>query len=137
MIHLHNVAVHLEPDRAWARDDVPAGPYLHGSRKRYEQGDHLLTDVVSTMPGEEDDRRMCFATVSLDEALDWAYRRGIRHGGDTLYVYEVEMEDPQVDVNAHPLGSEGPVTSVMSPRGRVVRVAHEVPVTEYPHAFLG
>ncbi len=80
---------------------------------------------------------MCFATVVQDEALDWAYRRGIRHGGDALYVYEVDMEDPQVDVNAHRPGSLGPITSVMSPRGRVVRVVAEVAVSAYPHAFLG
>jgi hypothetical protein len=46
------------------------------------------------MAGDEDDRLMCFASTSAEEALRWAYQRGLRHGGDTLYVYEVEMNDP-------------------------------------------
>jgi hypothetical protein len=134
--------VPTENYRGWTLDDLPVGPYLHGTRRRYEVGELLLTDIVSGAPGEEDDRQMCFATVSLDEALDWAYRRGIRHGGDTLYVYEIEMDDPQVDVNMHGHGDytrgTGPsLTSVMSHRGRILRLAHEIPVAEYTKKMLG
>lgn len=125
---LYPVAPDLPP---WGPYDVPSGPYLHGSRRRYAVGDLLPTDIISNMPGAEDFRQMCFATTSHRDALDWAYRRGIRHGGDTLYVYEVEMEDPEVDINMHRPGSLGPVTSVMSPRGRVVRVVDSVLVAEY------
>lgn len=134
---MQNGPVHLDPDREWTPEEVPVGPYLHGSRKKYEPGDLLLTDVINTMPGEEDERLMCFAIVSLEHALDWAYRRGIRHGGEIIYVYEVEMDNPKVDVNMHRPGAEGPVTSVMSPKGRVVKVAVEIPVADYPHAFFG
>ena len=116
---------------------MPPGPYLHGSRRFYEVGECLITGVVNNIEGEEDDRQMCFATTSMDEALDWAYRRGIRHGGRTLYVYEIEMADPQVDVNAHPPGTDGPITSVMSPCGRVLAVANEVALEDYPHTTFG
>jgi hypothetical protein len=73
---------------------------------------------------------LCFATTSQDDALDWAYRGGIRHGGDTLFVYEVEMENPQVDVNMHSPGSLEVITSVMSHRGLVVAVALAVPTAD-------
>lgn len=111
--------------------DVPPPPYLHGSRRKYEVGDLLLTDIINNIPGEEDPRQMCFATTSRAEALDWAYRRGLRHGGDTLYVYEVEVESPEVDVNMHRPGSDGPITSVMSARAQVVRIVESVPVEDY------
>ena len=130
-------SVSYDPDRLWTRADVPPGPYLHGSRREYDVDELLLTDVVCNIEGEEDDRQMCFATISMEAALDWAYRRGIRHGGDMLYVYEVEMEDPQVDINMHAQGVDQAITSVMSPRGRVVRLAHQVAKADYPHAFFG
>lgn len=41
-----------------------------------------------------------------------------------LYVYKVELLEPQVDVNMHRPGADEPVTSVMSRRGRVLRIAH-------------
>ena len=97
----------------------------------------MLTDVVSNLEGEEDDRQMCFATTSQEVAVDWAYSRGVRHGGETLYVYEVEMTDPQVDVNAHRPGTDGEITSVISERGIVIRVVQAVPKAEYPGAFFG
>jgi len=127
----------FDPDRKWTAEDVPPGPYYHGSRRVYEEGELLLTDVVCNIEGEEDDRQMCYATTSIDNALDWAYRRGLRHGGDVLYVYEVDMAEPEVDVNMHRPGVDEPITSVMSPQGRVVRVAHQVRVSEYPHAIFG
>ena len=121
----------------WTQADVPPGPYYHGSRRIYAIGELLLTDVVSTMPGEEDDRQMCFAVTRIDHALDWAYRRGIRHGGETLLVYEVEMDEPQVDINMHRRGMEEPITSIMSSVGRVVGIERQVLVADYPHAFMG
>lgn len=126
-----------DPSRRWTPSDVPPGPYLHGSRRVYAAGELLLTDVVNNIEGEEDDRQMCFATTTIEQALDWAYRRGLRHGGDHLYAYQVEMLEPQVDVNMHGQGTEPPITSVMSPRGRVVRVARQIAVAEYPDAFFG
>lgn len=127
----------FDPDRKWTRDDVPPRPYYHGSRRVYEEGELLLTDVVCNIEGEEDDRQMCFATTSLDHALDWAYRRGLRHGGDVLYVYEVDMVEPEVDINMHRPGGDERKTSVMSSRGHVIRVADQVRVTEYPRAIFG
>lgn len=115
--------------------DVPSGPYYHGSRRTYAVGAMLLTDVVNNLEGEEDDRQMCFATTSVEQALDWAYRRGIRHGGAALYVYEVEMLEPVVDVNVHRPGISQDITSVMSPRGRVVRLAQELSVAKYRNAL--
>lgn len=126
-----------DPNRRWTPSDVPPGPYFHGSRRVYAAGELLLTDLVNNTESAEDNRQMCFATTMIEQALDWAYRRGLRHGGDLLYVYEVEMLEPQVDVNMHQQGTEPPVTSVMSPRGRVVRVAHHVAVADYPDAFFG
>src|SRR5690606_7191765 len=90
---------------------VPAGPYFHGTRLRYQPGDHLRVDVVNNMPGEEDDRLVCFATTSIDDALDWAYQRGIRWRGDVLYVYEVDLVDPEIDVNMHSRGAVEEITS--------------------------
>ncbi len=121
----------------WSLDDVRSGPYLHGSRRLYRPGEFLLTDVVSNMEGEEDDRQMCFATTDLDDALHWAYWRGIRHGGDMLYVYEVEMFDPEVDVNMHGSGSPELITSVMTSRARVIRLFHQVAVADYEGAVFG
>src|SRR5205823_1624045 len=121
--------------REWTSDDVPPGPYFHGSRRLYESGESLPTDVVNNMEGEEDDRQMCFASTRPEDALGWAYQRGIGRG-DTLYVYEVDMLDPEVDVNAHPPGSDDPITSVMSSRGRVVRIAQQVALADYPDAVF-
>jgi hypothetical protein len=119
---------------------VPTGPYFHGTRRVYKPGDLLLTDIVNNQPGEEDDRLMCFATTSEEDALRWAYQRGIEKG-PVLYVYEVEMADPQVDVNMYspraPVYEDELVTSVMSHEGRVVSVVREVPVAEYPDAWFG
>jgi hypothetical protein len=129
--------VRYDPNRRWTPSDVPPSPYFHGSRRVYAAGELLLTDVVNNMEGEEDDRQMCFATTTIEQALDWAYRRGLRHGGDLLYVYEVEMLEPQVDVNMHGQGTEPPITSVMSPSGCVVRVAHQVAVADHPGGLFG
>lgn len=123
--------------RPWTAADVPSGPYLHGTRLFYRRGDLLRVDVVNTYPGEEDHRLRCFATTSIADALDWAYRRGLRWGGDTLYVYEVDLVDPEVDVNMHQPGTSEELTSVMSPRGTVVRCVQKVAIADYPHAIFG
>ena len=96
---------------------IPPGPYFHGSRLRYQPGDLLRVDVVNNIEGEQDDGLMCFAIVSPAVALQWAYQRGFVHGGGDLFVYEVELTDPEVDVNMHGQGSCRPIESVMSPRG--------------------
>lgn len=114
------------PPRSWTAADVPSGPYFHGSRLVYEVGECLRTDIVS----DEDLRRVCFATTSLDDALDWACRRGIRHGGDFLLVYEVAMDEPEVDVNMHQPGSDETITSVMSARGVVIALVLSIPTSE-------
>lgn len=103
----------------------------------YEPGDLLLTDIVSNVEGDEDDRQMCFATTSQEDALHWPYHRGIRHGGDLLYVYEVELLDPQVDVNMHRPGALEHITSVMSSQGRVIRLVQALAKADYPGAFFG
>jgi hypothetical protein len=125
-----------DPDRKWTADDVPAGPYFHGSRKLYKVGEYLLTDIVSERQDQEDRRQMCFATTSEEEALGQAYQRGVRHGGETLYVFEIALLDPEVDVNMHPPGLDHEVTCVMSPRGEVIRIAREVALEDYPDRWL-
>lgn len=119
---------------------IPEAPYFHGTRRHYESGDLLLTDVVNNQPGEEDDRLMCFATTSEDDALRWAYQRGINKG-PVLYVYEVAMLDPQVDVNMYPqrapLLEDQVVTSVMSHEGTVLRLVRAVPLSDYDDAWFG
>lgn len=110
------------------RPTCPPGPYFHGSRREYEPGDPLLTDILSY----EDRRLVCFATTRKDAALDWACRRGVRHGGDTLFVYEVEMVDPDVDTNMHMPGSDDELASVMSHHGVVLSVAEAIPTSDCP-----
>lgn len=122
--------------RPWTSADVPPGPYFHGTRRTYAPGDQLLTDVVNNQPGEEDDRQMCWACLDAEVALDWAYSRGIGKG-PILYAYEVELLDPEVDINMHPLGTDEEIISVMSPQGRVIRVAREVPVADFDRTPFG
>jgi hypothetical protein len=130
------VQMAYDPDREWTPEDVPPPPYFHGTL-RYDVGDELRTDVVNNIEGEEDGRLMCFATTSADAALQWAYSRGIRFRTPTLYVYEVEMFDPRVDVNMHRPGIDQEITSVMAPRGRVIGLVTEIAVADYPDALFG
>lgn len=110
---------------------MPSGPYLHGSRHRYELGDLLHTDIVNGGEGEDEDLRlMCFATTSIGWALAWAYQRS-EHRGPILYVFEVAIPEPEVDLNVHMLGSREQLTSVMGPRGVVVGLTLELPASEY------
>ena len=59
---------------------------------------------------------MVWANTDVRSAFQWAEKR-YRELGPTLYVYEVELDEPTIDVN-----QEQVVTSVMAPRGRVVRL---------------
>jgi hypothetical protein len=109
--------------------DVPAGPYFHGTRSVLAPGALLVTDTVS----HDDDRKMCWATTSIESALQWALQRG-RNVGPILYVYEVALCDVIVDINVHQTGTEEELTSVMSPLGRVVVVAAQMHEAEHPDA---
>jgi hypothetical protein len=125
--------------RSWTSCDVPPPPYYHGSRRVYALGDLLVTDVVNNQPGEEDERQMCFACIDIEIALDWAYSRGIGKG-PTLYVYEIDMLDPQVDVNVHSradYGSGDAITSVMSTRGTVREVVRIVTLKDFDRTPFG
>jgi|GEM_PF-3411118 hypothetical protein len=93
---------------------VPSGPYFHGTRRRLEIGQELLGGTVD--PALGDDRLMVWANTDVRSAFQWAEKR-YRELGPTLYVYEVELDEPTIDVN-----QEQVVTSVMAPRGRVVRL---------------
>lgn len=118
--------------RQWAVDDVPDPPYLHGTSTPYAIGDDLHVTVVregsDPDPDYDDLRLMCFATTSVDLALDWACRRSLGDPGrDTLYVFRVELDEPEVDTNIHgtrcwPGRRDEEITSVMAPRGRVVGI---------------
>lgn len=119
----------LEPQR-WSLDDVPPGPYFHGTRTEYEVGAHLHVDEVNPADPDlerRDDRRMCFATTCFRSALQWAYQRRSTSGrGATLRVYEVDLPVPEVDTNAEGWWRRDiQVRSVMAPDG-VVRRLHFV-----------
>jgi hypothetical protein len=125
--------------RPWTTHDVPPPPYYHGSRRTYAPGDLLVTDVVNNRPGEEDDRMVCFACIDIEVALDWAYSRGIGKGS-VLHVYEIDMLDPEVDVNVHnraDYGSGHSITSVMSTQGTVRRVVRTVTLEDFDRTPFG
>jgi hypothetical protein len=96
---------------------VPAGPYFHGTRSQIAIGAKLVPGTVDPMA--DDSRLMVWAFVDVGDALRWAATRPASEG-PTLYVYEVELDDPSVDPNVHRPGSTGPITSVMAPGGRAV-----------------
>lgn len=77
------------------------------------------------MEGAEDNRLRCFATTSERSAFSWAARRSVDRG-DLLFVYEVEVFDPEVDVNMHgKMGGvrlDDEINSVMAQRAVVVRI---------------
>jgi hypothetical protein len=115
--------------RPWTPEDVPAGPYYHGSSWAYDEGQTIPTDVVhpeADHTGAVDDRQMSWATTSEEMAFAYACGNGLHLAErETLYVYEVEMTDPEVDINVH--GSfcwvEGQVLhSLMAPEVRVARI---------------
>jgi hypothetical protein len=115
----------------WTAADVPPGPYFHGSRFELQPGVALRTDEVDNNPGIEDDRQRCWATTSWDSALQWALQRKYWMS-DTLYIYEVELDDPEVDVNIHRVRINGEaIDSVMAPSGRVIRLVHQQPASDH------
>lgn len=107
----------------FSQSDVPPGPYFHGTRRLLSPGASLHADSVD--PSAGDDREMVWATTDVDAALDWAKRR-YPLSGDTLYVYEVELTDPEIDTNHHREGEAGVVNSVMAPAGVVTRLVKSV-----------
>lgn len=107
--------------RPWNANDVPDPPFLHGTSTPYAIGEYLRTETVREDPDPEynDLREMCFATTSRDQALDWACRTNLEdENRDTLFVYVVELLEPEVDTNVHGLmrysGHHEEITSVMS-----------------------
>jgi hypothetical protein len=136
-------------DRPWTAVDVPPGPYFHGTRFAIEPGAAFDLTVpravdpdyewglVSDPENDGDSRRMFWATTDLEAALGWAYQKGVRLGYDRLYVWEVELDGPEVDTNMHQNRWNLPVTSVMAPTGRFVRVAQEVALADYKNRWLG
>jgi len=102
---------------------APPGPYFHGTRSRLEVGDELETGVVDPCSG--DDRQMVWADTDPNNALMWAIQRN-RSRGLTCYVYEVELDQPEVDPLVSRPAGPAPVTSVMAPRGRVLRLVCSV-----------
>jgi hypothetical protein len=109
----------LDEGETWAAEDVPPGPFFHGSRFGIPIGEYLRPDEVD--PGGGDTRLRAFATTSLDEACRWAWQRN-RAAGPTMYVYEVEVAAPEVDTNVHRMPYPQVVTSIMAERMQVVRL---------------
>jgi len=125
----------IEPQR-WTLDDVPAGPYFHGSRTDYEEGAPLHVDEVNPEdpdPERQDTREMCFATTCFRSALQWAHqRRANSNGGRTLRVYEVHLLDPEIDTNAEGWWrQEGGAHSVMAPSGVIANLHLALDEGEY------
>lgn len=125
----------LEPQR-WTLDDVPPGPYYHGTRTEYEVGAQFHVDEVNPADPDlerQDDRRMCFATTCFRSALQWAYQRRSRSGGGaTLHVYEVDLPMPEVDTNAEGWWRrDAAVRSVMAPDGVITRVRFAMNEADY------
>lgn len=102
---------------------VPSGPYFHGTRQRLEIGQELLGGTVD--PALGDDRLMVWANTDVHSAFQWAEKRH-RELGPTLCVYEVELDEPTIDVNQKQV-----VTSVMAPRGCVVRLVATMSETQW------
>lgn len=64
---------------------------------------------------------MTWAATTPDDAEKWARARN-RWNDKTLYVYEVELEDPELDPNYHATG----LSSVMASSGRVLRLVRRI-----------
>jgi hypothetical protein len=106
---------------------VPSGPYFHGTRQQLRIGQELVGGTVD--PAFGDDRLMVWATIDVDQAFEWAAKR-YRSVGPTLYVYELELYEAKNDANVSQ-DVTGVVTSVMAPRGRVVRLVGSMTETEW------
>jgi hypothetical protein len=110
---------------------VPPPPFFHGSRSRIPVGADLRTGIVCGQPGDDfDEREMCWATSDREQARRWSHRFG-DPTSQTAYVYEVELDDPEVDTNIHRPGQPPPYHAVMAPRGKVVAVVNSEPVLPF------
>jgi hypothetical protein len=114
----------LRSGSSLAQHSISASPRLFG---RMLSGGWLVSDPDSG----NDSRRMFWATTTAEAALGWAARRSGHLGLERLYVWEVELDHPEVDVNLHSTRWQVPVTSVMAPSGRFVRVISDIPLAEY------
>ncbi len=127
----------MRPDpQRWTLDDVPAGPYFHGTRTKYEVGGLLHVDQVNPADPDlerRDDREVCFGTTCFRSALQWAYQRRSRSGGGArLWVYEVDLTSPEVDTNAEGWWRHGSqVRSVMATRGVVAQLHFAMDEADY------
>jgi len=140
------------PDRdaPWTDADVPPGPYFHGTMFVIEPGAEFDVSVptqvdptgewgfVNNQEGSEDYRLRFWATTDPDLALHAGARYEWRLEGvsDRIYVWEVELDEPEVDVNLHSRWNTEPgqVTSVMAPSGRFVRIFREMSLSDYHEA---
>jgi len=138
----------MKSDSPWTAADVPPGPYFHGTMFLIEPGDRFdLTvprlyvpdndwGVVNNQDNQEDPRTMFWGTTDREAALRWGTRYQMRLEGqlERVYVWEIHLEDPEVDVNAH--GSarglrDEDVTSAMARSGRFERLVQEMLLAEY------
>lgn len=138
----------MNSNSSWTAADVPPGPYFHGTMFPIKPGDPFdLTvprayapdndwGVVNNQEYQEDPRTMFWGTTDQEAALQWGTRYQMRLEGrlDRVYVWEVHLEAPEVDVNAH--GSarglrDEDITSVMAASGRFVRLVQEMSLTEF------
>lgn len=111
----------------WTAEDVPDGPYFHGSRAELLPGEALVVSAAADLPGSERGRRRCWATTSWEAALQYARSRNQPTSG-TLYIYEVDLDGAEVDTDIYRSPCRpGEVASVMAPSGRVVRLVHRQP----------
>jgi hypothetical protein len=138
----------MNSNSSWTAADVPPGPYFHGTMFPIKpEGQFDLTvprsyapendwGVVNNQEGQADPGTMFWATTDEEAALRWGARYQMRFEGrlDRVYVWEVDLEDPKVDVNAHDSarGLRGEaVTNVMAASGRFLRLVQEMSLAEY------
>jgi hypothetical protein len=134
-------------NRPWTVEEVPPGPYFHGTLFRIEEGAEfdLATPsahfpdhdwgVVNNQEHEPDDRTMFWATTDLPAAREWGARYRLRLGDrfDRIYVWHVELDNPEVDINQHNRWNTQPsdVTCVMATSGRFLRLVETVSLVEH------
>lgn len=92
--------------------------------------------IVNNQWELEDCRTMFWATTDPEQALAWSGRYRWRLGPtfDRVFVWEVDLDDPEVDVNVHDPARRCPgetVTSVMAASGRFVRLVQQMTLAEY------
>lgn len=99
---------------------MPAPPYLHGTKADLKPGDRLTPGLVN--PADGDNRLRVWATTSEQMAWKWARKRPPHDR--TPKVYDVHLDDPEIDVNMH-ANSRGPITEIMARSGHVIRELSE------------